>query len=190
MRVTKEEIYTIPNLLSLFRLLLIPVFIIQYINAQTTLDYLIAALIVFVSSLTDLLDGFIARRFHQITELGKLLDPIADKLTHISIAVCLMFSIRWMFLIVILLLIKELFMGIAGLIILKKKGRKLGGAKWFGKFSTFIVDTSMFFLLFVPSLSLFWTDVLLFFIGGVLLFSFVMYIPVFIHMYRDNEKNS
>ena len=76
---------TVPNLLSLIRIILIPVFGVLFYH-----DHVLAAVIVLaVSGLTDLFDGKIARRFNQVSELGKILDPIADKLTQMTIAVVL-----------------------------------------------------------------------------------------------------
>ena len=86
---TKKEIFSIPNIMGYFRILLIPVFCYLYITAESEREYLYAAFVVLISSLTDLFDGKIARRFNMITELGKALDPIADKLTHGALAVCL-----------------------------------------------------------------------------------------------------
>ena len=88
-RFSKKEIFSIPNLMGYFRILLIPVFCYLYITAETEREYLYAVLVVLLSSLTDLFDGKIARRFHMVTELGKALDPIADKLTHAALAICL-----------------------------------------------------------------------------------------------------
>ena len=88
-RFSKKEIFSSPNLMGYFRILLIPVFCYLYITAETEREYLYAALVVLLSSLTDLFDGKIARRFHMVTELGKALDPIADKLTHAALAICL-----------------------------------------------------------------------------------------------------
>ena len=85
----KKDILNIPNLLSLFRLLLIPVYITIYLRAQDKADYFLAASILAVSCLTDMIDGQIARRFNMITDLGKLLDPIADKLTQFALVLCL-----------------------------------------------------------------------------------------------------
>ena len=70
-RFSKKEIFSIPNLMGYFRILLIPVFCYLYITAETEREYLYAALVVLLSSLTELLDGTIARRFHKVTELGK-----------------------------------------------------------------------------------------------------------------------
>ena len=87
-RFNKKDLFTIPNLMGYFRILLIPVFCYFYIKKQA---YLLAAGIVLISSLTDLFDGYIARRFNMVTELGKALDPVADKLTHAALALCLAF---------------------------------------------------------------------------------------------------
>ena len=89
----KKDVFTIPNMLSLFRLSLIPVYVSIYLNARTDRDYLLAGSILAVSCLTDLVDGYIARKFNQISNLGKLLDPFADKLTQLTLVICL--SIRY-----------------------------------------------------------------------------------------------
>lgn len=96
MKIQKREIFSIPNVLGYIRILLIPLFVWRYLTAQSGADYYTAAGIVLLSGLTDLFDGLIARRFHMITELGKVLDPIADKLTQAAIVFCLMFRVRWM----------------------------------------------------------------------------------------------
>ena len=80
----KKQIFSIPNLLSFFRILLIPVYIAIYLNAEKTTDYYIAGCILAISCLTDLVDGWIARRFNMVTTLGKVLDPLADKLTQFA----------------------------------------------------------------------------------------------------------
>ena len=81
MRNWKKEILSIPNILSLFRLLLIPVYTVLFLRAERPVDYWWAAGILAVSTLTDMVDGKIARRFHMVTNLGKILDPVADKAT-------------------------------------------------------------------------------------------------------------
>ena len=82
--------FTIPNLLSVIRIALIPVFAVMYLNG----NQLLAIAILAVSGLTDLFDGKIARRFNQVSALGKILDPVADKLTQITIAIILFISFR------------------------------------------------------------------------------------------------
>ena len=87
MRDWKKEIFSIPNILSLFRLLLIPVYTVLFLRAERPADYWWAAGILAVSTLTDMIDGKIARRFHMVTNLGKILDPVADKATQCTLLV-------------------------------------------------------------------------------------------------------
>ena len=90
----KKEIFTIPNILSLFRLALIPLYVSIYLNAKQEADYYLAAAILAVSCLTDLIDGQIARRFDMISTVGKVLDPFADKVTQFTLVVCLATSVN------------------------------------------------------------------------------------------------
>ena len=76
---------TIPNLLSFLRIVMVPIMSVLFLKGETGW----AVFVLFLSGLSDFLDGKIARRFNQISELGKVLDPIADKLTQIMIAVVL-----------------------------------------------------------------------------------------------------
>ena len=108
-KIKKEEFYSIPNCMGYFRILLIPVFCVLYLNADTWRDYYLAAGVILVSTITDFLDGQVARRFHMITELGKFLDPLADKLTHGAVAVCLAFRYETMRYLFALMLVKEGF---------------------------------------------------------------------------------
>ncbi|GGA83460.1 CDP-alcohol phosphatidyltransferase family protein [Ornithinibacillus halotolerans] len=183
MKLTKREIFTIPNILSYIRLLLIPVFVYIYITADHAEAYYIAAFIILVSGLTDMLDGWIARKFNQITELGKTVDPIADKLTQAAILGCLMFRYDYMWILVILLVVKELFMGINGLILLKR-GKKLDGAMWFGKVSTAVFYVATFILIGFPEISSQVASLLILSTGAFLALAFVLYIPEFLKLYR------
>jgi len=76
MATVSTRILTIPNLLSFFRLLLIPVFLVLLVNAQ----YIWALIVLVGSSLTDFVDGYVARHFNQVSRVGQLLDPAADRL--------------------------------------------------------------------------------------------------------------
>lgn len=136
---TKSAIFTIPNLLSLFRLLLIPIIIRACLYQQNPL--LTAGLVV-LSGLTDLADGFIARRFHLISDLGKVLDPIADKLTQVAVLACLAARHPLMLLPLSLLVVKELAAGIMGLLVIKRTGQ-VHGADWHGKVSTALLYATM-----------------------------------------------
>ena len=87
----RKQLLSIPNLMGYFRILLIPVIVWRYVTAETVTDYYIAAVIIGISGITDFLDGFVARRFHMITKVGKALDPIADKLTQGAVVLSLCF---------------------------------------------------------------------------------------------------
>ena len=117
----KKDFFTIPNMLSLFRLLLIPVYIIIYLNADEDIDYYIAGGILAVSCLTDLIDGKIARHFNMISNVGKILDPFADKMTQFALIVCLVIRYQSKYPVllpmIVLFVIKEIFQIVAGLLL-------------------------------------------------------------------------
>lgn len=90
----KKDLFTIPNLMGYFRILLVPVFIYLYINAHSVTDTYKALAVLILSGVTDFFDGIAARKLHQVTELGKALDPVADKLTLGAVIFCLIHRIR------------------------------------------------------------------------------------------------
>ena len=181
---SRKDLWSIPNILCYIRFLLIPAFVVLYIKADGPKQYLQAAAVVLVSGLTDFFDGFIARKFNMITELGKLIDPLADKLTQAALIFVLVVKIRWMFLLLILFIIMQLFLLVAGLVMLKK-GKKLNGAKWFGKVSTMVFYAVMLVLVAVPNLPVSTANVLMLVCGFFLLLSFLLYIKEYVDMYQD-----
>lgn len=110
----------VPNALSILRILMIPFFAVLYLTAKTPQDYWFAAGLLLLSGLTDVLDGIIARKYHLVTKLGRILDPVADKLTQA--AVCVLLAIRNpdLSILPIMYIIKEGLMLIGGYKILKK----------------------------------------------------------------------
>lgn len=182
---SKKEIFSIPNLLGYFRILLIPVFMSVYFMAEKPSDYYYAALIVGISSLTDMFDGLIARKFGMITELGKLIDPLADKLTQGALILCLLSKYAWMWLLVGIYVIKEGFMAFMGLFMLKHNGHKLNGAKWFGKVSTAMIYVIMFVLMLLPGISIDTANLLIFISAAAMILTLIGYIPVFVKMYKE-----
>ena len=147
----KKEILTIPNLLTLFRLLLIPVYVSIYLNATEISHYYIAAVILAVSCLTDLVDGQIARRFNMISNLGKLLDPIADKATQFALIICLATRYGAMIFLIILFVLKEGFQLVAmGLNL--RKGKALDGALMSGKVCTTVLFVTLIFMVMLPGM--------------------------------------
>ena len=148
----KKDVFTIPNLLSLLRLLLIPVYLSIYLRANQLREFRIAGVILILSCLTDMIDGFIARRYHMISKLGKVLDPLADKLTQLSLILCLSGRypvLRW---VLIILLIKEFFQVLTALVMLRC-GKALDGAIPAGKVCTAVLFCSMILLVMLPNLT-------------------------------------
>lgn len=185
-KLTLKEIFSIPNLMSYLRILLIPVFCYLYVTAKTEQDIWIAAAVVLFSSLTDLLDGFVARHFNMITELGKVLDPVADKLTHAALALCLTYRYPLMWALVILMALKEGYMAFMGLHFLKK-GKMLDGAMWFGKICTTVLFVGMLILFFGFRISSVFANGLILVMMTVMAITVLLYMPVFRQMKQEKE---
>lgn len=135
--------WTIPNILSLLRIALLPVFAVLYLSSRNDSALLLwAGVVVLFSGVTDLLDGWIARRFNQISEAGKLLDPLADKLTQLTVLLCLATRYRELTWLAALCLAKEAAQVVGGLLLLHH-GDEVRGSQWFGKVSTFVFYASM-----------------------------------------------
>ena len=180
----KREVFTIPNMLSLFRLLLIPVYTIIYLNARELQDYFLAASILAVSCLTDMIDGKIARHFDMISNVGKVLDPLADKLTQLSLTVCL--SVRYPILrgVLILFVIKELFQVIT-VYVMFRKGKVLPGALFAGKICTTVLFVSFIILILMPSLPMKVVTVIALVDAAFLANAFINY---FLAFFGKNQK--
>ena len=128
----KHKIITIPNILSLFRLLLIPVIMLLYIVKK---DPIWTMAVLALSGITDIVDGIIARKCNMVSDFGKAFDPVADKLTQIAMLFCLVSRFRWMLLPLCVLVVKEITAGIMGLMVIRKTG-DVFGAVWHGKATT------------------------------------------------------
>lgn len=174
---------SIPNILSVLRLILIPVFVLCYVFFGE--DYpALCAMILVVSGLTDVADGYIARHYNMITQLGKFLDPLADKLTMFTVCVTLAFKYRIMIVIASIMFIKELFMLIGGIIIMRS-GKKIGSSKWYGKMATCVLYAVMFSLIFGNYIPTAVQLLLVIVASAVMLFAFFMYVYTFIIDKKD-----
>lgn len=131
----KGRIFTIPNLLSSIRLLLIPLFLWFYLAKD---DVTATVVLLALSALTDMLDGFIARHFDCVSDLGKALDPVADKLTQLAMLICLLFRFPRMIILIIVLSVKEVFVGSTQLLVIHRTEEVLG-ADWHGKVTTILL---------------------------------------------------
>ena len=183
----KKQIVTIPNILCLIRILLVPLFVVLYLRAQDLKGYLIAASVILVCSLTDFLDGFIARKCNMISEVGKILDPFADKFLQCGIALSLMFKIEYMYLLFIVFMVKEITMFVFQAY-LYKHGKRLDGALWYGKVATAVFYLFMMIMTIMPNMDQWILDLLMLVVGGFLIMAFVLYMIVFAHMYTELQK--
>ena len=148
----KRDFFTIPNILSLFRLLLIPVYAGLYLNATEKYQFILSGTILTISCLTDMIDGKIARKYGMITTLGKILDPLADKLTQFALTICLSMKYPVLYPVLSLFVIKELFQLVLGIVFLRR-GKMLPGALMAGKVCTTVLFVSLILLVLMPDMS-------------------------------------
>lgn len=152
-----SNVWTIPNLLSFIRIILVPIFAVLFYKGYKNNDpsFLMAAVgVLALSGLSDFFDGKIARRFNQISELGKILDPIADKLTQATLAVMLFYAffnaenktLHLFAFVFLLFIVKELVMLIGGALMIYF-GIRPGAAEIFGKVSTMAFYLIMIFII-------------------------------------------
>lgn len=176
----------VPNALSILRILMIPFFAVLYLTAKTPQDYWFAAGLLLLSGLTDVLDGIIARKYHLVTKLGRILDPVADKLTQA--AVCVLLAIRNpdLSILPIMYIIKEGLMLIGGYKILKKS-KDIASSRWFGKMATVVFYGTMMLLIAFPNLPTWFTFSAITVVIVCMIFSFTMYLPLFFKYYQDRD---
>ena len=186
---SRKDLFTIPNLMGYFRIILIPIFMAVYIGADSRADYIAAAVILGISGLTDCFDGKIARHLNMITEWGKVLDPVADKLTQAAVFISLSFRYPTMRYLVILFVVKEMFMGIMGAIMLKK-GSMMDGARWYGKLCTAVLYGAMVIMMLVVDLSYFAAGLIISISIIMNIFSFACYIVYYARVLMNKPVTS
>lgn len=147
-RFSREDVLTIPNAMSSFRLLLIPVIVWLYCRQK---NYLWAAAVTALSAATDIADGKIARRFSMVSDFGKVLDPVADKLTQASLMICLLSRYSWLWMLIVLFALKEILMAIWGYLTLTITD-SVNGAQWYGKLSTVVLYAVIMVLFLFPQI--------------------------------------
>ena len=180
---------TVPNAMSLFRILVIPFFAYFFLKDNLTAAVVALAL----SGLSDALDGFVARRFNQITELGKMLDPLADKLTQGTVAVCIAIRYPTICPLLFLLVTKELVM-LCGACFLLHRGKKPCVAKWYGKVSTTLFYAAIVLIVVMdgfmqvqPEVFNLVSNIALVVTAAFMLYTFVRYFGVFREILRNTD---
>ena len=163
---------------------MIPVIIWLYCEKENAVA---AAAMILVSGLTDVADGMIARRFHLVSDLGKLLDPVADKLTLAALIFCLISRYDWMRWVLLLFAAKEIITGLSGLLVIQKKD-VVNSAQWFGKLSTLVLYAVLFLLFLFPNIRTVWVATMILLCAAVQVLSMVKYLLFHWRLLRNKEK--
>ncbi len=180
----------VPNTLTVIRLILVPVFVItMFAPLPLQWSWLPLAIIV-LSGITDVADGYIARHFNQITQLGKILDPLADKLSLLALSICIAVKFSPFWIIAIVVIVKEILQILGGGYLMKKK-IKIPSSRWFGKACTAVTYCCYIILLGLPIFQLpapawmLWTMVILILV--LMLLAFFSYLPVYLRLLQQNK---
>ena len=186
-----NKIMTIPNILSFLRIIMITPFVVLFINKY----YIASAVVIAVSGMTDWFDGWIARNFNQMSELGKILDPLADKLTLVAVGVCMIFLEPYASIPMSIMVVKDVLMLIGGSIVIKK-GIIPPNSKWYGKVGTFMFYLTVGYIVISEIINYdnnTLTIILLSATSAVMIFSLISYIIMFFDILqedREKKKNN
>lgn len=183
-----NKIITIPNIITIFRLfLLIPLFVTFFKE-----KYILSLIVIVVSGVSDVVDGTIARKFNMISEFGKIMDPVADKLTQLSVMILISFRQIYFLIPCAALVIKEVVSGIIGIYVVSKLKHMLF-ADWHGKLSTVflyvMVGAHMFMLIVWGKIILPVSYVMLGISTALILLSFILYLVRYAGYMREIKES-
>ena len=180
----KNQILTIPNLLSVFRIALIPIIVWLY---KYESNYSAAIGVILLSGATDIVDGWLARRFDMVSDFGKALDPLADKLTQATLLLCLLSKHKLMWGLLIVFGVCEIGKFALGIIIAKKHD-EVTGAKWYGKVNSVIIYATMMLLILFPQINTTTANALMLICGAVMIIAHVLYFKLFFNILKEKQK--
>lgn len=180
----KKDLFKLPNILCYIRILMIPLFIILFCKEL----YWQSALVAVLASVTDVIDGYIARTFNMKTDWGMFLDPLADKLMQLAMLICSIFKAPWLLILVVIFLIKEFTMLFYGIFVYRK-GRNLDGSIWCGKLCTVVLDLSLFYIIGAPECYLTTSAVatIICICTIFLMMSFIIYMKEYVKLYQTTK---
>ena len=181
---SKHQILTVPNLLSLVRIILIPVIVWLYSFEK---NYYAAIGVILLSGATDIVDGWIARRFHMISDFGKALDPLADKLTQAALLLCLLSKYNLMWELIVVFGVCEIGKFALGIIIAKKHDEVIG-AKWYGKANTVIIYLTMMLLILFPQMNEIMANTLMLICGIAMIIAHVLYFRLYFKILKERSS--
>lgn len=175
----------IPNILSGIRILLIPVFAALMLTGH----YIWAGAVLVVSAASDVVDGIIARRFNWVSNLGKVLDPVADKLTQAVVCIVLAVLNREYIVFSVIMIAKEIIMVTLGGWLFKKRQSPVS-SRWFGKAATVMFYFTMCLLVFFPQIPKAAAYTLLGITTALVLFAFANYAVMFVKLLDKLKKET
>ncbi len=186
-KIKAKDFISIPNILSYFRIILIFVFVYIY---QQQMEYksLYLGIILICSGISDALDGYIARKYNMVTELGKCLDPIADKLTQFILLICLLSKYPTAKVTLGIFVFKEIVVASVGYKVICVQGKN-DGAKWYGKLSTVIFYVVTVVLVLFTDINVTAANVLLGISGVAILGAFVGYMSQYAVILLNNRDD-
>lgn len=182
-----RKLITIPNVISFFRILLIPLFAIVYFKDEFANNYFWAFVIVLISGMSDVADGLIARKFNMVSDLGKVLDPVADKLTQAVVLLCLVIKHLVLLPTFVVLFVKELLTLFAAILILTN-GSKPISSRWFGKLSTVVIFITMAYAIIVDIYSL--SQIPLYFLNAASIICMLTSVRGYFKMFKVEVKGA
>lgn len=184
-----REYFSIPNIMGYFRIALAMLYMLLFYRALGGAPYWPVIVTIVISGITDFFDGKIARRFNMVTDWGKMLDPIADKITLGAIIISLSFKYAIVVPMVVFYVIKEGYMAVVGIISIKK-GNKIEGAMWYGKVCTFTTYVILIVLLVFPDMPEMLVNVLIIANMVVMAFTLIKYFIYHKHLLIDGYKEN
>lgn len=163
----------IPNILTLIRILMVPM--LPYVFFNFNNGRILGLFIFLLAGITDVLDGFIARKFNAISNFGIALDPLADKLMLLTVLICLYISNDIPFIILFIMIIKEFTLIVLGSLLYFKKEKTTIPANFFGKTATFLFSIAIILTFLYPNESISNYSVIIAVISKLLAFTMYLY---------------
>ena len=176
----EKKIFTIPNCLSFCRVLMIPFLLLSIVRGDRVGAFTVLAL----SAVTDIADGFIARTFDMVSDVGKVLDPLADKITQGALILTLALRFPPLFFLFGLLVLREAAMGTVGTLMFRKTG-KVSSSRWYGKLATVLVYMTAAVILVFPDLPTAFFHSLVSVSGAAVILSMILYLVRFSKMMKE-----
>ena len=186
-RFSRDQILTIPNLLSFLRIGLAILFCVLFDSSKTLTDNWPAFLVLGLNALSDFLDGKLARALGQVTELGKVLDPIADYLTKFALILCFVEKYRGVLGLLLLFLFRVFIVAFAGWKTVQLVGQN-DGAILIGKLDTAVFYAVMLALVVFPHMPTALAYALICLSAVMMILAIILYLRHFARLRREHRQ--